>query len=224
MTINQLKLRTPDLQRLERFYADVLGCSVRSQTDDRLAISIGSTVLIFEYDIAATPYHFAINIPANQIEKAAQWLRERVAILPGKDGDIVDFRSWNAKSVYFYDTDKNIVELIARQLIGQQNDQPFSANQFLHISEIGMPVDSILNAYNQISHCAPIPIFSGTFDTFCAIGSDEGLFIIIDKNKKDWFPTRDRAHQANFELSGSEQNRDFSLSFQNGNIICQKKS
>ena len=56
-------------------------------------------------------YHYAINIPANKIEEAKDWLSNRVRLLWMEDykDDIADFVNWHAKSIYFYDPAGNIV-------------------------------------------------------------------------------------------------------------------
>lgn len=218
MIFDQLTLQSRNLMQLKIFYSEVLGCPLKNSASKEFQLQIGTTTLTFEEQALATPYHFAINIPANKIEEAADWLRQRVEILPGKDGEIVDFSSWKAKSVYFYDSDKNIVELIARERIGKQTQNTFEANQFLSISEIGIPVENILHTYDQLSAIAPFPVFSGSFDTFCAIGNDEGLFIVIDKNKKDWFPTHDPAPSSGFKISGTQQPHAFQFYFKDGTV------
>jgi hypothetical protein len=58
-----------------------------------------------------------------------------------------------------------------------------------------------------------IPIFDGDFSSFCALGNDEGLFILIDKNKKKWFPTNDVAHASDIIVKG-----DYNFAFKNGTI------
>ena len=42
------------------------------------------------------------------------------------------------------------------------------------------------------------PIYDGTLQRFAAIGDEEGLFIIVNHNKK-WMPTNDLAQLIDFE-------------------------
>jgi hypothetical protein len=51
-----------------------------------------------------------------------------------------------------------------------------------------------------------------------AIGDENGLFICINKNKKDWFPTGDKAHSPEFELDFQENGKDHKLEFKNEQI------
>lgn len=218
MIIESLQLNSPDVKSLKAFYQDVLGCSIATEGQDHFEIELGYTLLRFEEHPEATPYHFAINIPSNQIEAAVEWLRERVEILPGPDGDIVDFSSWRAMSVYFYDSDENIVEFISRERIAVFRDGPFAMTQVVGVSEIGIPVSDIKSVYTDLCKMAPFPVFSGSFDVFCAVGDDEGLFIVIDKHKKDWFPSNDQAHSSGFRIRGREKEKSFAFEFCNGQI------
>jgi len=216
MLINRLTLYTSGLDEMKAFYKNVLDCLIIAEEKTRFAIQLGITELIFEENDRAQPYHFAINIPSNQIEHATRWLRNRCEIIPGPDGEIVDFSSWKAKSVYFYDPDKNIVEFIARERLEINAEPPFDSDHFLSISEIGMPVENIAQTFRSLIEISEFPQFSGSFDTFCAIGSDEGLFIVIDKNKKDWFPSHDPAHSSAFKIIGMTNGQPFQFSFREG--------
>lgn len=218
MVIESLQLYSPNVQTLKSFYQDVLGCPLATEGQNYFELKLGHTLLIFEEHPEATPYHFAINIPSNQIAAAVDWLHERVDILPGPEGDIVDFNSWKAKSVYFYDSDKNIVEFIARERIADYRDDPFDMTQSVGVSEIGIPVSDIKSVYKDLRQLAPFPVFSGSFDVFCAVGDDKGMFIIIDKYKKDWFPSDDKAHSSGFKIRGREYERSFSFEFRNGQL------
>ena len=66
----------------------------------------GDSLLTFRVDKKSTPYHFAFNIPSNKEKEALVWLKHRAGILSSDGEEIVDFKSWNAKAIYFYDTDK----------------------------------------------------------------------------------------------------------------------
>lgn len=219
MTIQELSLCTCNLQKLHSFYSETLGCETAFEIETSFRIQIGDTTLTFTERETATPYHFAINIPSNQIQGAVDWLKQRVSILPGYGSEIVDFSSWKAKSVYFYDSDRNIVELISRERLNVHRNDSFDAAQFLGISEIGLPVEDIESTYSTLKTFAPFPIFSGSFDTFCAVGDDQGLFIIIDKNKKDWFPTEDPANSSDLEIFGKNNGTIFRFHFRSGKIV-----
>ncbi len=141
MKIKQLILEISKPGELMRFYETVLGLSVETGTNKEIKINIGNTELVFQQAKAAEPfYHFAINIPANKIEEAKRWLKDRVELIwiDQYKSDVADFVNWHAKSVYFFDPAGNILELIARFDLDNENGEPFSSSQFLSISEIGL--------------------------------------------------------------------------------------
>jgi catechol 2,3-dioxygenase-like lactoylglutathione lyase family enzyme len=195
MQINRVILQTSLLKELTAFYKAGLNLHTDKKNDGEIIIGIGSTELVFKQVSTADPfYHIAINIPANKIEEAKNWLTARVDLIWIDDykSDIADFVSWHAKSVYFFDPAGNIVELIARFDLDNKTEEPFSAAQFLSISEVGLvlkanefddSLTSLLKQY-QLSYFAKQP----PLPQFRAIGDDEGLFIAVPENR-NWFPT-----------------------------------
>ncbi len=221
MLIKNLSLQSAEINNQKQFYTQVLRCTLIEEAKTYFEIAIGETRLRFEENADATPYHFAINIPSNQVTSALKWLKERLDILPAYGEEIVDFSSWRAFSVYFYDRDRNIVELIARERIGIVSRKPFDAEQMINVSEIGLPVKDLRSTYHELINLAgrSLPVFSGSFDVFCAIGDDNGLFIVIDSDKKDWFPAGDVAKASDFQISGVENGKTFDFKFEKGKVV-----
>ncbi len=214
MKIKQLILYTTQLPEQTKFYKDTLGFTCLEETFDYSSFQIGSTVLYFYHREVATPYHFAINIPSNQEKEALAWLKQRVEVLRNEENEeLVDFKDWNAKAMYFYDMDKNIVEFIARKNSPSNTHTPFRSKSLLCISEIGVPVQKIEKAYNDLNQMKRLPIYSGDLERFCAAGDENGLFIIINMDKKKWYPTDDVAHSSYFRMEG-----DYNIEFTNGKI------
>jgi len=52
------------------------------------------------------------------------------------------------------------------------------------------------------------------FDRFCAVGDENGLFIVVNNELKKWFPTGDLIEQSDFKIRG-----DFNFNYTNGEII-----
>ena len=195
MQIKRLILQTSALKKLTDFYIKLMELPVHLSGDKEITIKIGSTELVFQQAPAAEPfYHFAINIPANKIEEAKNWLNDRVELIwiEQYKGDIADFVNWHAKSLYFYDPAGNILELIARFDLNNETDEQFSSAQMLSISEVGFVfnedelnkrTESLLQRYDlsYFDKQPPLPQFR-------AVGDDEGLFIIVP-NYRNWFPT-----------------------------------
>jgi hypothetical protein len=195
MTIKKLALQTAFLQTLKEFYSSILELPVQVQDKKEILIKIGNSDLIFTETNNSGPfYHFAINIPANKIEEAKDWIHNKVKLLWMEDykSDIADFINWHAKSIYFYDPAGNILELIARFDLNNESDDSFSSNQFLSINEVGLVFDQenfegrtteLQNLYSlsYFSKQPPLPQFR-------AIGDDEGLFVIVPEHR-NWYPT-----------------------------------
>lgn len=218
MKIEFLKLFTGDLQAQMNFYSKLLGLPVQNTSEKSFQLKLGYTWLEFEERPAATPYHIAIHIPAFQEEKALAWLEERVEILKDGEDSIVDFPGWKAKSIYFYDADRNIVEFISRRHFFPAVSEEFSEKSLLGISEIGLATEDVEEKFNFLNNNFGLQKFTGDYERFCATGDDEGLFIIINKNLKDWIPTGDEAHASDFEIRLSVQNAIFGAAFKNDRL------
>lgn len=188
------------------------------RSDKHVSFQIGKSILHFEYDQATTPYHFALNIPSNKENEALKWLKSRLEILKNGQDEIINFNAWNAKAIYFYDQDNNIVELIARKNLNNTLDGKFGSDQFLEISEIGVPTPDIESEFRNLSSILDIPIYDGGFGNFCAIGDENGLFIFINKDRKNWYPTQDKAFPSAFELQFSQKGKIYGIEFKSGKI------
>ncbi len=224
MKIHSLKLNSSDLAGQTQFYSEVIGLELIQKSDSQATFRIGKSKLVLAQSDGFRPYHFAFNIPANREKEALKWLRDRVEILDFEGREIQDFDSWNAKAIYFYDTDRNIVEFIARKNLPNQSDDTFGSRSLLEISEIGMPVNDIEKAYDAINEIAQLKVYDGDFQRFCAIGDETGLFICIDKEKKTWFPTGEHAFSSDFEIEFSESGQLLKAEFKNGEITGQGKT
>jgi catechol-2,3-dioxygenase len=218
MEIKELKIYSSKIKEQADFYSEVLGLSVIKLTEDNVLLEFGKSILNIEFKAETTPYHFAINIPSNKEYEALEWLKSRVGILKEEGNEIQDFDFWNAKAIYFYDKDKNIVELISRKNLNNLSNQKFDSNQFLKISEIGLPTLNIENEFKQLKGLTGIEIFDGGFERFCAIGDENGLFICINKKVKYWYPTNDKAFSSEFEIRLLEKGNEYRIAYKNEKI------
>lgn len=193
-------MQTNRLFPLYHFYKNVLELPVTDDSDTQFTILTGLSKLIFEKteDPLSFPnYHFAFNIPSNQIQEAHDWLKERTERLWIEEykSYIADFTNWNAKSVYFLDPAGNIAELIARADLNDIIDEPFSSKHIRNVSEVGIvfPDSNFQRSIEQIRKDYNLEYFSKQppLEKFCAIGNDEGLFIIVPENRS-WYPCKDR--------------------------------
>lgn len=218
MRIQNLRLYTHKLAEQKQFYTQTLGFAIAEETESFFSIQIGYSKLTFINSEIDAYYHFALNIPPNQANDALAWLKtEQIPIQSWMDNELVDFRSWNAHAMYFYDASGNIVEFIARHNLQRVDaDVPFHPNSCLGISEMGMPVDSVNDIFKAINSKIGLVLFSGDTNRFAAIGDEEGLFIVVDKAKKKWLPNDEPCIDFPFDLELKEGDQLYHLAYDNG--------
>lgn len=218
MNINNLTIYSANFVTQIQFYEETLGLKLINQSDEQATFRVGDSTLTFIQREESTPYHFAINIPSNKEHEALAWLKERVEILTDGEHELHDFVSWNAKAVYFYDADRNIVEFIARKNLNLPTESAFDTSSLLCISEIGMPTENVREKFNRLNATTPLPKYSGDHERFSAIGDESGLIICVNKAIKDWFPTNDTAYSSPFEMDFTNTGKRFHLRFHNDRI------
>lgn len=190
MNITYLELATTNVQAQNDFYSRVLDLPVK-RSDTKVEVHVGTTNLIFTqaepgFDGA---YHFAFNIPANQLAAAIQWSSGRFPLLHDDTGkEIFDSKSWNSDSVYFKDAAGNVLEFIARHEMKNTVDGDFDNTQILNVSEIGLPSENVVGLANDLCTKLRLSIFrQEPNETFTPIGDNDGLFILPIKDRI-WMP------------------------------------
>jgi len=213
MSFLELKLRSCNIKAQFDFYTKVLGWEPILHREGQICFQLGSSVLTLVADEEATPYHYAINIPSHGEQQALKWLQKRVEVLKGDGEEIVDFSAWNARALYFYDADRNIVEFIARRNLEHPQHCEFGQDSLYEISEVGVASQNLQDICSFLHLKLGLEKFSGNMDNFCAIGEETGLFICIDRNQKQWFPNDDQALPSAFETKVSHQGKQYELCF-----------
>ncbi|HBF19410.1 MAG: hypothetical protein CMI36_09465 [Owenweeksia sp.] len=217
MRLNHVKLSTAHVDQLKYFYAEKLGFSLLEEKGKEITFQLGRSKLTFSENRLQNPYyHFAFNIPNGQLEEALRWASGRVEVLEYEGKEIHDFSSWKARAFYFLDPAGNIVEFIARERIEEPFHSAFSAKSIINISEVGLPVFQVSSAFNALHENTGIEKFDCKGNTFCACGNDEGLFIIVDKAEKRWFPTEEAARSYPLSVDFENQGQSFTLHLQPG--------
>lgn len=190
MKISYLELFTNDLQLLADFYSQTLELPIKL-SPEKLEVQAGRTTLVF---VKAQPdfdgaYHFAFNIPENQIQQAKEWVLARTELLFDENKqDVFDFSNWNAHSIYFKDSAGNVLEFIARHDLKNDFDEKFESNQILNVSEIGLPSEDVMGLANELCAKLELSVFrQQPNENFTPVGDDNGLFILPIKNRI-WFP------------------------------------
>ena len=215
MRIEQLQVYSSNLQEQKNFYGNILQVPLKNVSETSFQVQLGFSVLEFQQKESATPYHIAFHIPALQEELALQWLKKRVSILKDGGEEIVDFPAWKAKSIYFYDADKNIVEFISRKHFFSPESEKFLGESIVGISEIGLATTDVKSAFDFLNQHFDLEKFTGDYEHFCATGDDEGLFIVINKEQKDWFPSNDKAFASEFNIGFSTASGKAELAYKN---------
>jgi catechol-2,3-dioxygenase len=191
----ELLTGTP-LNTMKAFYGKTLDLRVMDERPDRFSVEAGETKLTFvsSPDTAngrAPFYHFAFNIPENKIVKALEWQKARTPMLAipernradGFPPEVVDYRHWNAHSVFFLDPAGNVVEYIARHDLKNGDTSPFSWTDLLYVSEIGLVVDDVAAVAAGIKEVAALAPYKGESAEFTAMGDEYGLVLVMKRGR-----------------------------------------
>ncbi len=197
MLFKEIRLKTKHLSALHNFYKEILELNTSYSDENSIKVIAGESHLIFEETIDPEDpfYHFAFNIPTNKFDDAFKWIQNKVDLLWLDDykGYVADFVNWKAKSFYFKDPAGNILEMITRLELQDNVDETFSCRHIRSISEIGLvyEADDFDGSVQQLLKTFPIHYFNKQppLPHFRAIGDDEGLFIIVPKDRI-WFATK----------------------------------
>jgi catechol-2,3-dioxygenase len=189
MRILEVVLQSCDISRQHRFYHDLFHLPLIEDKPQRVTFRAGHTDITFEQADSALPdtiYHYAFNIPQNQLEPARDWLAARVA---GTVSEVYDFTDWNAHAFYFRDGNGNIAEFIARHNLDNAAEEPFAAQSIVGISEIGLATPDVIQTVTNLERDLGIPVWRGAgSDAFSAVGDEHGLFIVVNTGRK-WLDT-----------------------------------
>lgn len=184
------------LDTMKAFYGKALDLGVLEDTPERLTVEAGETRLTFlasaEVVGGRAPfYHFAFNIPENKILKALDWQKARTPMLPipernraaGYPPEIVDYRHWNAHSIFFLDPAGNVVEYIARHDLKNGDNAPFTWTDILYASEIALVVDDVPAAAAQVASVSGVAQYRDGSDQFMAMGDEHGLVLVMKRGR-----------------------------------------
>ncbi len=190
MNIREIHLETHCLEELKEFYTGVLGFPLISGRKNAFTIETGKSRVTFlrtRTDVEPF-YHFAFNIPENQIEEAARWVQERTPLISRNEQTIFHIERWNSHAIYFHDPAGNIVELIARHNLKNADSEPFSVKSIRSVSEVGVVVENVQLFSEQLQQELHISVWDKADENFAAVGDEEGMFIIVLAGRP-WFPT-----------------------------------
>jgi len=193
MKLEHIQIQTSNIRQTTAFYQDILGLSIIENDSESISVKAGNSILKFiENPEFKSIYHFAFNIPENQLEKAIEWCKNKIDLIIIEDQNVIThFENWNAHAVYFYDNNGNLLEFIARHDLNNAQTEEFSSKSILNISEIGIVNENPLELGNQLIAKHDLSFFSknNNSEVFAAIGDDEGLLILVKPNR-NWYPTQ----------------------------------
>ena len=221
MKIEYLKIYTSRLKQQESFFREILELPVKWSSPHGFRVQAGYSVLEILEDVSATPYHIAFHIPPDQVENALSWVELRMTVLKDAGKKIVEFPSWKARSLYFRDSDGNVLEFISRENLFPVTEGAFSFEKILGLAEIGVGTTNVGQQFNFLNLHFGLEKFTGDYKQFCATGDDEGLFIIIDTGHKDWFPAGDKAYSSEFMTAFSVGSALFEVEYKNQTFQLQ---
>lgn len=192
MKITHITLQTNNLQATLDFYTATLKLPILSQHANSITLQAGDTTLTFiAEEKKVEVYHFAFNIPSNQLSNALVWAKVHLNLIENYEGNLVTtFENWKSQSVYFTDNNGNLLEFIAREDIQVVVDEAFSPTQILTISEMGIVVEKPMVQAEKLIKKHNLVYFDKAEPTeqFLALGDDQGLLIMVTPNR-NWFPT-----------------------------------
>ncbi|MFN2439118.1 MAG: VOC family protein [Chitinophagaceae bacterium] len=192
MLIKEIKLLTSDLVETRNFYNQILELEIVFEENNFISFQAGLSLLTFQEVNDKQPvYHFAFNIPCNKIEEALHWLESKTEIIKiGEENKIVDFKNWNAKAIYFLDNNGNILELIARRDLENEDNDKFTSKSIISISEMAIVTDTVVKTANDLIQSLNMGFFDKQppAEEFAALGDDQGLFI-LSKAGRNWYLT-----------------------------------
>jgi hypothetical protein len=193
--IRRLELLTAaPLAKMKEFYHTTLGLAVADDKADRLSIAAGGTTITFRpapADEGKPFYHFAFNIPENKVRAAHDWQAKRTHLLPIPEAlrdpkypaGVVDYRHWNAHSVFFFDPAENVVEYIGRHDLKNAAAGDFGPADILYASEIALVVDDVPAAVTKLKEGVGVESYRGSSDQFAAVGDEVGLLLVMKRGR-----------------------------------------
>lgn len=181
-----ITLHTNKLIDMRHFYLTVLEFPTLKTSVDSFTIKVGESSLTFLASKKPASYHFAFNIPGNQIQLAKNWLKGKVPLNLENGKDELYYESFDADTIYFEDPSGNVVELIGRR--SQKGETCFSVASIVNISEISITTPFVEESAEKLGDSGVFsrnnnPIKSNSLNF---LGS-KGTYIILVPPNRRWY-------------------------------------
>lgn len=185
--IRELVLECKDLALVKDFWVNRMGMELLAQNATSFSVRIGTSKLKFvRHPGNASPfYHFAVNIPENQIEQAFEWIRERAQVIrqDGTGAEIIHKPLFNAHSLFFHDPAGNVVELTARHVLTNTLEGTFTKNMLLKISEVSIITKNTRECAELMTAQLGVREFERSTTGYKPIGGAEGILAFVVTGK-----------------------------------------
>lgn len=188
--ILRLRLQASRLEAQSLFYGQTLGWPV-AREGDSLRVRAGGTEIVFDPTADDLPkYHIAWAIPCNKLAAAKAWLAARTSLLQAPDGrDEFHFQSANRRGVYFADADGSILELIARDDLGDVVPGPFTLADLLYVNHVGLVVDDMDASIAALGSACGLRPMAPPQPTFTTLGDAHRHVVLVPRGRL-WIPER----------------------------------
>lgn len=220
MKIKKLRLGSKNLQKLQEFYADILGFELELASAGEINVKAGFTQLVFSEKLESPElYHYAFLIPTGSLEAAIKYVESReIELLTYKGNKVIHFDT--GRSIYFFDADGNIAEFIERPSLSYPSKQTFDVCDVICVNEIGLPVSNTLDTSQELMTNHNIqPINPKAWNEyFCWVGDHEGAVIVV-KERRHWMPTEIPAVINDFEIAFEENNTSMNFKCKSGELL-----
>lgn len=216
MKIKEIILLSDDLNETSRFYSELMGFKISESSTSRITFKAGSSQLTFlSTNNQNCIYHFAFDIPHNKLDEALQWLSAKVDLIEFEGRNIIDFPAWNAKSLYFYDNNGNVLEFIARFENENESHHSFEGSSIVSISEIAFVTENVEKLAKDLIQTHGLTYYFRQLqrEDFSVIGDDNGLIIIVSSTR-NWFPTPINAEKFPIKVIIEKNGNNFELKYE----------
>jgi catechol 2,3-dioxygenase-like lactoylglutathione lyase family enzyme len=187
MKILDITLPCHNMEGIHAFYTLQLGLECLHKEEEICTFALGYSRLVFKKAKAAIScHHFCIHVHAKAFAAVLEKF-SHLDFLKNEEGEQhFSFPNWQAKSVYFYDPEGNIVEFITRESLPLAYDFPF-----IGIAEIGITGIDAMLLLKRLQDFTNLPLYfrqPKQTEEVAIMGDDEGLFICVRQSRK-WYPT-----------------------------------
>ncbi len=182
-------LYTNKLEAMQSFYTTILALPLIEQAQQQFTVQIGSSCLTFKRASQSASYHFAFNLPGNQIPAAKTWVQNRVNLNIENGKDEIYYKNFNADAIYFEDPAGNVVEFIGRR--HRQREGAFSSSSFLNISEASVTTPFVSDVGKALQ-TEGIPVLREAGidpEGLNFLGVGDCFIILVPPNRRWYFST-----------------------------------